>query len=143
MDEFLLTGRLGGLKVGMPSSVSLNLLGPPENLGRGIGQTRVETYCGRSLQISHHSDVIVLIAMYFSRRPGEAIKLPSSLRCELPFSGLTTLREFEVYLEVHHIPWGRNEVSPDSNELNLVVGENVVAVFRDGYLNTLQSSARW
>jgi hypothetical protein len=142
MDEFLLTGRIGGLRVGMPSSATLTLLGPPENLGKGIGEARIETYCGRSFQISHHSGVIVLIAIYFSHRLGEALKLPSSLRCELPFSGLTTVREFEVYLENHHIPWSRNEISPDSDQLNLAVGENVVAVFRGGCLSSLQSSAR-
>ena len=141
MEEFLLTGRIGGLKAGMPSSVSLDLLGPPESLGKGIGRARIEAYCGRGFQISHHSGVIILIAVYFSHRSGEALKLPPSLRCEVPFSGLTTLREFEAYLEAHHIPCSQHEVSRDSNELNLTVGENIVATFKDGYLSSLQSPA--
>jgi hypothetical protein len=139
MDDFLLTGRIAQLEIGMRISEVYRILGPPEDNGSGIAGIQIASYNGRSLQISHVSNVVILIAIYFRASIGKNWAWLTALQFQVPFSDRTTLSEFKTYLKAHHIPWKTSYVFPDSGDLNLKMGRNTMALFQNGYLVSLQS----
>lgn len=106
-----------------------------------MGKTKIVAYDpGRSLQIAHCSNVVVLIGIYFKPGPGNNWPWATALEFEVPFSDRTTISEVQAYLDARNIPRKPGFVFTDPDQTNLNVGRNVQAVFQDGYLESLQTS---
>lgn len=135
MNEFLLTGHFGDLRIGMTVADVHALLGTSDNIGKGARGWVIEAYAEGSFQIAHSNGIVGLIAIYFSPDKKESPVLPPALKCKVPFSGLTTVEEFKAHLDKNRIPW---EVDSRLREATAFkVGVGVLAHFDDGYLHSL------
>ncbi len=133
--DFLMSGRLRDVKLGMPISNALNILGEPNAVGKGLRGWTIESYSGGCLQIAHSKGVVGLIGIYFDPDKVGSPILPTALECEIPFSSRTTLCEFRNYLDEHSIAY-----EPDTrlrDAVALKVGAGIVANFEDDQLRSL------
>jgi len=92
LREFLETGRLGDIRLGMTRAEAQALLGPPED----ISLTKDAVWKYGSLQLYFHENRLWLIALYF---PWDELRLPNAFEAVgyLP-SRATTLQEFRKFL---------------------------------------------
>ena len=140
MENFLTIGQLGKLQIGMPSNAVAPYLGAPDWIGKGLGGSRLEAFCNRSLQIGHYDGRIILLGIYFDHSSRIPPTLPLPLGVTVPFQGQTTIDEFKAFLGEHRIHCRTCNASGDECMTNLKVGINVTACFEQRLLRSLQAS---
>jgi hypothetical protein len=138
MNDFLLRGNLGGLRIGMPAADVLSLLGEAERQGKGMRGWCILSYVGGVLQIGHSKNVVGLIGIYFNSDK-RGLLLPPVLNCSVPFSNLTTVDEFKSYLKSNDIPWSQDFRLRDATAFK--VGAGVSASFDGDKLCSLLLAA--
>ena len=140
MKEFLLTGNLGDIGVGMPIADALSLLGRPERTGKGLRGWTIESYAGGCFQLGHYEGVLGLIGIYFASERIEPPELPRATKCVVPFSASTSVEQFKAYLDANQIPWMPDLRLEDATALKVCT--SVYASFDDDRLCSVLVSSK-
>lgn len=139
-DEFLKSGSFGGVAVGSTIRDVEDILGAPDDVGRGSKGWQGLRY--DDLQIWwRFTEPVHSIGIYFRRAPNERPLLPHRLHTEVPFSCATRRSDLESYLNQHDIPWTIDERL--ANVTNLRIGSCVTASFdpESGFLESIIATA--
>ncbi len=140
---FIRTGVLGGLTVGQHKPEIRRLLGEPEDLGRGLGKSAIESYAQRRLQLSFNRGRLILIAVYSRHRhvdPSNRIQLVWDLPSE---EMLTDQAPLLGWLESAGIPFrlvsgsNRSGSSPAGDWSTWVVDGGATLTFTAGRLDSI------
>ena len=138
LADFVRTGVLGGLAVGQHRSEIRQVLGDPEELGRGMGKSVVESYAQRRLQLSFHRGRLILIAVYFRHEhmdSGDRIQLV----WDLPSEGMTNEAALLEWLENADIPFRPGGSLPSDDWSSWVVEGGARVIFDEARLDSIQS----
>ncbi len=134
---FIRSGELAGLRVGQHRSEIRQVLGEPEELGRGMGKTVIESYAGRRLQLSFHRGRLMLIAVYFRQEladPDDRIQLVWDLPSEETKNEAALLE----WLKSAGIPFRSGADSSSDDWSSWVVEGEATVLFEQGRLDSIQ-----
>ena len=116
-DQFLLTGRLGPVHVGLSQDEVRATLGPPYDTGFGK-RSNLWSYGGHFLQMFFESKRLIGFGLYFWHPP----RMPPALTMDIPFSEAWTLQPVARYLSERGMPYayagepaGRIRVADDTD----------------------------
>ena len=135
IKDFLTSGSLGEMRLGMSISDVFSFLGQSEGVGKGLRGWTIESYSAGFLQIAHSKGVVGLIGIYFDPDKSSSSILPKAVNCEIQFSAQTTTAEFRKYLEDNVISYEFDTRLRDTTALKIGVG--VIASFEDDHLRSL------
>lgn len=128
MDEFLRTGRLGSVTLGMDRAQVRTLLGAPTDTAeQGSLMRGVDLWVYDSAQLAFWHGRLNFIGIYFET---SIFATPRLLSEPIPFSNATTFDDFDSYLTSRQISHTIDSKLTFDTQLALSIGRNVWAFFQ-------------
>jgi hypothetical protein len=133
--EFLESGSIAGVAVGMPEADGRRVLGEAEETGRGMQGVTIDAYAGRALQVSYANGRVVLLGLYFRHCEDLPIAVDNDPSRHL--GSCTTIEEAQVLVKALGLSW----LAVPPTRHCFLVGNVVTFVFdQDGRLESIQAS---
>jgi len=136
LAEFVRSGAFGPLAINTSEEGIRNLLGEPDDVGRGFGKLVIHRYGEGRLEVSTLKGQVVLIAFY----PSRGIELRGDVRVvdDIPSAARGSADAFVRWLEQEELLFRAD--TEDGMLHRLCVQGGATATFADGHLDSVQVS---
>jgi len=137
LAKFILKGLLGSIGLGTLLDEVRQLIGEPEDFGRGVGKVKIERYFNGGLEISYLNHMVVLIAVYLRRgvlSNGAMIQLNK----DFPVGVDGREKEFLTWLDQEGVVY--QVYGADEQSSSWKLGSGAVVTFVDGNMDSIQVS---
>jgi hypothetical protein len=134
LADFIESGLLGSITLGTSKDEVRSYMGPPSDIGVGLGKVKIENYFGGVFEVSYLNGIVVLLAVYLSKRKVcdavLALDLPTIvLESELAFTEWATSKGLFF-----------KELINGDGSRSWKMENGVVVIYKDGKLNSVQIS---
>jgi hypothetical protein len=137
LASLILKGVLGSIGLGALLDEVRQLIGEPEDFGRGMGKVKIERYFGGSLEISFLNNAVVLIAVYLKRgvlSNGTMLQM----NCDFPVGIDSNEKNFFAWLDREGIVY--QVYGDDEQSSSWKLNNGVVVTFVDSGIESIQVS---
>lgn len=124
---------------GVSESVVIELLGEPEDVGRGGKKFRILAYCGKRLQVTFCEGRLWSIGFYFQQTK-QRHSWPEGVNLSAELSGATREVDLLSWLEANGHHWRKMDLV---SNVNYITEPYVAFVVADGYLESIQIPEDW
>jgi hypothetical protein len=133
--EFLKSGSVAGIAVGVPEADARRVLGEAEDTGHGIQGVTIDAYDGRALQVSYAKGRVVHLGIYFRHR--EDLKIDIDTDPSRHLDAGTTIEEAQILVKALGLSW---LPLPTTGHLFLVGGVVTLVFNENRRLDSIQAS---